>query len=111
MVVGFRTTLKTVCNSAHNVFHLEFVAHMELRGEADLNIADPLCDVVLRELVGDAFNAFCIAQCGAGVCKPLQVFPQVGVAVFEDQFTQAALFVRRQFDAMRLGQFYECTES
>ncbi len=92
-------------DGADDFFHREPVIDVQLGGVADFEVADAFGEIVLRQLEGDAFEAFGVLHHGASVGETLQVFRQVGVVVFENEFAQSFFGVGGQLDVLRFGQF------
>ena len=86
-------------NSAQHIFDGQSRSHVELRGEAHLDVAHPFIDVVPRQLVGHALQGLNVLEDGTGVLKPVQILHQARVALLEDELRHARLRLAGQVHA------------
>jgi len=91
----------------HDGFDILMGIDVELRCEADFEVADAFVKVIPSEFVGDAFEGFRILHDGNGVGEALEVFFEAVVAVFEDEVIEAFVGLGGEWDAGVAGEFDE----
>ncbi len=84
---------------------------VELRGEADLDVAHPFGLVVLGELVARPLQGRGGLEDGRGIGESLQIVGQAGILALEDQAPQSGLVMGRKRDALGVGQLDQGREA
>ena len=84
-VMGALGPLQATADGADDLLQVQLVMDVELRGEADLDVAHALGEVVLSQFAGDALKALGVTHDGARAGKAAQVFGEVGVVFLEYQ--------------------------
>ena len=104
LVVAALGVAQAAVHRPDGIRQAEPVMNVELRRVPHFNVAHPFREVVFRQLKRNPFDALGIPHHGAGVGESFEVFGQVGILVLEHQPPQTGLRMRRQFDAVLLGQ-------
>jgi hypothetical protein len=106
VVFHFRP-LEAAADRADDVARLEFASDMKLGREPDFDVTDPLGQVVGRQFVRNAFQAFFILHHRAGIGESGEVIGQAPVGILEHGFPQAFLRHGRELDLLLPGKIDE----
>ena len=94
-------------HGAHDLAHPGRGGHVQLGGEAHLDVAHALGGVVLDQLLGDAREVLGVLQHGAGVHEAVQILQQILVGLLEDELAQARLGIGGELALALAGKLDE----
>ena len=95
LVEGGHRAAQTTVDRAHHVGQLEAGADVQLRREADLDVADTFLLAVLAQLERGALQRLGVGQHGDRVPEAFEVLAQVAITWPEDELAQAVFGLRR----------------
>jgi hypothetical protein len=99
--------LEAAVHGPHHHYGVHVLVHVQLRREADLEVAHPLGLIVDRQLIRCTLKGDLALHHADRVAEAAQVLRQVRVAVLEHERPQPVLGVARQLDVVLAGQVDE----